>query len=62
MKLNKNMYELKIGRKGLLKAVELEKGCDIVAGYVERDLNKKDKKIKQQVPFNPPPNLPRQMG
>lgn len=31
------MYDLKVGRKGLLKAVKLEEGSDIVAGYVERE-------------------------
>lgn len=33
------MYKLKVGKKGLLNAVELEKGSDIVAGYVERDIH-----------------------
>lgn len=31
------MYDLKVGRKGLLKASEAETGSDIVAGYVERE-------------------------
>lgn len=31
------MYELKVGKKGLLKAAKLEEGSDITAGYVERN-------------------------
>ncbi len=34
------MYELKVGRKGLLKAAEAETGFDITAGYVEREIKK----------------------
>jgi len=37
------MYELKVGRTGLLNAANFETGIDIVAGYVERDL----KEIKE---------------
>lgn len=33
------MYELKVGEAGLKNAVKAEEGCDITAGYVERDLN-----------------------